>query len=209
VNWNGLVAASEALVPPNTWVIYVGEHKRASMMPVGSDRLYFFFDVPLPAGTMAQPENFRAELAAHFQGWAEPVQTLIKRLDPAVMARPEIHDVGPLARMVRGRVALLGDAVHATCPDLGQGGCQAMEDSLVLMQCLLTTNLGVEYALKHYEAERIARTCAVVEKARNRAEVIHGKDPEETQKWYQQLAEEEPAAVTGAIAKIILAGPLH
>jgi FAD-dependent urate hydroxylase len=209
VNWNGLVAASEALVPPNTWVIYVGEHKRASMMPVGSDRLYFFFDVPLPAGTMAQPGNFRAELAAHFQGWAEPVQTLIKRLDPAVMARPEIHDVGPLARMVRGRVALLGDAVHATCPDLGQGGCQAMEDSLVLMQCLLTTNLGVEYALKHYEAERIARTCAVVEKARNRAEVIHGKDPEETQKWYQQLAEEEPAAVTGAIAKIILAGPLH
>jgi FAD-dependent urate hydroxylase len=111
--------------------------------------------------------------------------------------------------MVRGRVALLGDAVHATCPDLGQGGCQAMEDGLVLLQCLLTTNLGVEYALKRYEAERKDRTRAVVEKARNRAEAIHGKDPEVTQKWYQQLATEDPAEVTGAIAKIILAGPLH
>jgi FAD-dependent urate hydroxylase len=209
VNWNGLVAASPDLVPANTWAIYVGEHKRASMMPVGGDRLYFFFDVPLPQGTTAQPKNFRAELAQHFQGWAAPVQTLIERLDPTAMARPEIQDVGPLDRMVRGRVALLGDAVHATCPDLGQGGCQAMEDGLVLLQCLLTTNLGVEYALKRYEAERKDRTRAVVEKARNRAEAIHGKDPEVTQKWYQQLATEDPAEVTGAIAKIILAGPLH
>jgi FAD-dependent urate hydroxylase len=209
VNWNGLVAASPDLAPANTWAIYVGEHKRASMMPVGGDRLYFFFDVPLPQGTIAQPKNFRTELAQHFQGWAAPVQRLIERLDPAAMARPEIQDVGPLDRMVRGRVALLGDAVHATCPDLGQGGCQAMEDGLVLMQCLLTTNLGVEYALKRYEAERKDRTRAVVEKARNRAEAIHGKDPGITQKWYQQLATEDPAEVTGAIAKIILAGPLR
>jgi FAD-dependent urate hydroxylase len=209
VNWNGLVTASPDLAPEKTWTIYVGEHKRASMMPVGGDRLYFFFDVPLPQGTVAQPETFRAELAQHFRGWADPVQKLIERLDPATVARPEIQDVGPLDRMVRGRVALLGDAVHATCPDLGQGGCQAMEDGLVLLQCLLTTNLGVEYALKQYEAERKDRTCAVVMKARNRAEAIHGKDPEVTQKWYQQLATEDPAEVTGAIAKIILAGPLH
>jgi FAD-dependent urate hydroxylase len=209
VNWNGLVAASPDLAPEHTWTIYVGEHKRASMMPVGGNRLYFFFDVPLPQGTLAQPETFRAELTQHFQGWAAPVQKLIERLDPNTMARPEIQDVGPLDRMVRGRVALLGDAVHATCPDLGQGGCQAMEDGLVLLQCLLTTNLGVEYALKRYEAERKDRTRAVVEKARNRAETIHGKDPEVTQKWYRQLACEDPTEVTGAIAKIILAGPLH
>ena len=111
--------------------------------------------------------------------------------------------------MVRGRVALLGDSAHATCPDLGQGGCQAMEDGLILTQYLLTTNLGVEYALKRYEAERKERTTAVVQKARQRAEMIHGKDPEITQKWYKQLAEEDPSDVTKAISKIILAGPLH
>jgi FAD-dependent urate hydroxylase len=209
VNWNGLVPASEDLAPKNSWAIYVGEHKRASMMPVAGDRFYFFFDVPLPKGTPANPENFRTELAEHFKGWAKPVQMLIERMEPLKTNRPEIHDVGPLEHMVRGRVALLGDSAHASCPDLGQGGCQAMEDGLVLTQYLLTTNLGVEYALKRYEAERKERTSAVVQKARQRAEMIHGKEPEITQKWYNQLASEDPTDVTNAITKVIMAGPLH
>jgi len=111
--------------------------------------------------------------------------------------------------MVRGRVALLGDSAHATCPDLGQGGCQAMEDALVLTNYLMTTNLGVEDALRRYEAERLERVSGIVLKARKRADQIHGKDPELTQQWYQQLREESPEAVTGAIAKTILGGPLH
>lgn len=209
VNWNGLVPAREDLAPKNTWAIYVGKHQRASMMPVAGDRFYFFFDVPLPKGTPSQPENYRADLSEHFQGWAKPVQTLIERFDPDKTNRVEIHDVGPIDRIVRGRVALLGDSAHATCPDLGQGGCQAMEDGLVLTQYLQTTNLGVEYALQRYEAERKERTSAIVQKARKRAEMIHGKDPQITQKWYQQLAQEDPSDVTGAISKIILAGPLR
>ncbi len=209
VNWNGLVPADADLAPPESWVIYVGEHKRASMMPVAGDRLYFFLDVPLPKGTPADPANYRDELKAHFAGWADPVQRLIDRFDPYTVARPEIHDVGPIDRYVRGRVALLGDAAHATCPDLGQGGCQAMEDALVLANYLLTTNVSIEYALKRYESERMARANAVVEKARKRAEQIHGKDPAVTQQWYHQLATEKPTDVTDAISKVILAGPLR
>ncbi|PPS43335.1 FAD-dependent urate hydroxylase HpxO [Chroococcidiopsis sp. TS-821] len=208
VNWNGLVPASEDLAPKNSWAIYVGDHKRVSMMPVARDRFYFFFDVPLPKGTPVNPD-YRADLAKHFQGWAQPVQLLIERFDPSQTNRVEIHDVGPINKMVRGRVALLGDSAHATCPDLGQGGCQAMEDALVLTQYLLTTNLGVEYALRRYETERKERTSAVVQKARRRAEMIHGVDPDITQKWYQQLAQEDPIDVTSAISKVILAGPLH
>lgn len=209
VNWNGLVPVSEDLAPKNTWAIYVGEHKRASMMPVAGDRFYFFFDMPLPKEEAAQSGEVRQDLRQFFTGWAEPVQALIERLDPAKVNRVLIHDVGPIERMVRGRVALLGDAAHATCPDLGQGGCQAMEDGLVLTQYLLTTNLGVEYALKRYEGERKERADAVVQKARSRAEMIHGKDPIATQQWYEQLAQEKPTDVTTAITKVIMAGPLR
>lgn len=209
VNWNGLVPASPALAPANTWVIYVGKHQRASLMPVGDHRFYFFFDVPLPAGTSSQPEHYRAELSQHFAGWAEPVQRLIATFNPEQVARVEIRDLGPIDRLVRGRIALLGDAAHATCPDLGQGGCQAMEDGLVLAQYLQTTNLGVEDALQRYEADRKERTQAIVTKARDRAAEIHGQDPARTQKWYQQLATENPTDVTAAIAKIILGGPMR
>ncbi len=209
VNWNGLVPISEDLAPADMWAIYVGEHKRASMMPVAGDRFYFFFDVPLPTGSSCDRVNYRTELKEYFQGWAEPVQLLIDRLDPETVARVEIHDVGLISRMVRGRVALLGDAAHATCPDLGQGGCQAMEDGLVLTNYLVSTNLSVADALMRYEKERKVRTTEIVNKARNRAEVIHGKDPEISQKWYDQLEQENPLDVTNAIAKIINGGPLH
>ncbi|RZA24086.1 MAG: FAD-dependent monooxygenase, partial [Proteobacteria bacterium] len=46
VNWNGRIKAAPDLAPADEWVQYVGEHKRVSLMPMGNDELYFFFDVP-------------------------------------------------------------------------------------------------------------------------------------------------------------------
>jgi FAD-dependent urate hydroxylase len=209
VNWNGLVTASPDLAPPETWVIYVGNHQRVSMMPVAGDRLYFFFDVPLPKGFNPPDVSVQTELSEYFAGWAAPVQTLIGQIDPEQTNRLEIHDVGSLERMVRGRIALLGDSAHATCPDFGQGGCQAMEDVYLLTHFLTTTNLSVEDALLRYEAARKERTSAIVRKARSRAEQIHGKDPQITRQWYEQLRTEHPHEVTEAIAKSILGEPLR
>jgi FAD-dependent urate hydroxylase len=209
VNWNGLVPVSPDLARPDSWDIYVGDHKRVSLMPVGGERFYFFFDVPLPLGTSNNPATYQAELKQHFRGWADPVQALIERMDPMTVARPEIHDMGPIESYARGRVALLGDAAHSTCPDLGQGGCQAMEDGYVLAHYLATISTGIPEALQRYSQERTERANAVVQKARSRAEQIHGKDPHITEKWYQQLAHESPTDVTDAIAKVILAGPMR
>lgn len=209
VNWNGLVPASEDLAPKNSWDVYVGEHKRASMMPVGGDRFYFFFDVPLPKGIVSQPEIYREDLASFFKGWAAPVQNLIQRLNPLKTNRVEIHDIEPLQTLVRDRVALLGDAAHSTAPDLGQGGCQAMEDALVLTTCLQTTNISVEDALKRYEAERKDRVADIITRARKRSNMTHGKEPEKTQEWYEELKHEDGTNIINAISKTILAGPLH
>ncbi len=209
VNWNGLVPASVDLAPKNSWDVYVGEHKRASMMPVGGDRFYFFFDVPLPKGTVSQPETYRQELASFFKGWADPVQRLIQRLNPLKTNRVEIHDIEPLQTLVRGRVALVGDAGHSTAPDLGQGGCQAMEDALVLSTYLKTTNISVEDALKRYEVSRKDRVADVINRARKRSNMTHGKEPEKTQQWYEELKSEDGTNILNAISNTILAGPLQ
>lgn len=208
VNWNGLVAQDAELGPATSWVVYVGKHQRASMMPVGGDRFYFFFDVPLARGASADAADTRAELARHFTGWATPVERLIQRLDPGLTNRIEIHDVDPLDRLVSGRIALLGDAAHSTTPDLGQGGCQAMEDAWVLANTLLTTNISVEDALRRYEATRLPRTTEIVRRARARADMTHGTDPEQTRAWYDELAREDGFRILNAIGNTILGGPL-
>ena len=209
INWNGLVKANPDFTSKNNWAIYVGEGKRASMMPVGGDRFYFFFGCPTIEGTEVAPENRQEELEQRFQGWATPVQKLIQNLDPQQTNRLEIHDIDPLDRFVRGRVALLGDSAHATTPTLGQGGCQAMEDAEILSRYLLTTNIGVEDALKRYETARKERTANLVLKARKRTDTIYGKEQEMTQQWYEQLRQENPEDVVNALAKIILSGPFN
>ena len=209
VNWNGLVPASADLAPADSWVTYVGDHKRVSLMPVGGDRCYFFFDVPLPLGTESAPATYKAELSSYFKDWAAPVQTLIHRLDPYVTNRIEIHDIAPVPTLVRGRVALLGDAGHSTAPDLGQGGCQAVEDALVLADCLTTTNISVSDALQRYDAARHERVTTIVQKARQRSDITHGKHPEKTQQWYKELRSEDGTKIMNAIVQTILAGPLH
>jgi FAD-dependent urate hydroxylase len=159
-------------------------------------------------GTQVDPAHRQDELAKIFKGWPAPVQKLIEALDPEQTNRLEIGDIDPLDHLVKGRVALLGDSAHATTPTLGQGGCQAIEDAVVLTRYLTTTNIGVADALKRYEAARKDRTADLVMKARKRTSTIYGYVPEATEQWYADLKQEPPEAVINALAKVILAGPM-
>lgn len=208
VNWNGLVEIDTAIAPDNQWTTFVGEGKRVSLMPVSDNRFYFFFDVPLPKGLAEDRTTVTDDLQRYFHGWAAPVQKLIAAIDPQTTNRIEIHDIEPFSRFVRGRVALLGDAAHSTTPDIGQGGCAAMEDAIVLADMLSAHSLGIEDALRRYESRRVIRTRDLVLKARKRCDVTHGKDPAATAAWYQELRHETGERVLAGMCETIEGGPL-
>ncbi len=56
----------------------------------------------------------------------------------------------------RGRVVLIGDAAHASSPMMGQGGSMALEDALVLAECLQAAS-DVEMALSTFVNRRRSR----------------------------------------------------
>ncbi|WP_025732642.1 FAD-dependent urate hydroxylase HpxO [Carnimonas nigrificans] len=207
VNWNGLVEIDEAIAPAEQWTTFVGEGKRVSLMPVADGRFYFFFDVPLPAGLAEDRSTLRDDLTRYFDGWAAPVQRLIAALDPQTTNRIEIHDIEPFEKLVQGKVALLGDAAHSTTPDIGQGGCAAMEDAVVLGACL-QEHADIETALQHYEQQRCERVRDLVLKARKRCDITHGKDMALTQAWYQELQQESGEHIISGLYSTIQGGPL-
>jgi 2-polyprenyl-6-methoxyphenol hydroxylase-like FAD-dependent oxidoreductase len=62
----------------------------------------------------------------------------------------------------KGRVVLLGDAIHATTPHLGQGAGMAIEDSIVLAEEIARANTP-EQAFTAFRARRFERCKYIVE----------------------------------------------
>ncbi|MEM6478309.1 MAG: FAD-dependent urate hydroxylase HpxO [Pseudomonadota bacterium] len=207
VNWNGLVSADESIAPLDAWTTYVAQGKRASVMPVGGGRFYFFFDVPIKAGLPNDRAAYKRDLRAHFEGWAAPVQTLIDAIDAEKTNRVEIHDVDPFDEWSRGRVVILGDAAHNTSPDLGQGACMAMEDAVVLAQCFAAHDGPPDMIGKRFAQLRAPRCADLVLKARARGAVTHGADPAVTDAWYAELRTETGETIINGIASNIEGGP--
>ncbi|MFA2914735.1 FAD-dependent urate hydroxylase HpxO [Acinetobacter pittii] len=208
VNWNGLVEISEDLAPAQQWTTYVGEGKRASLMPVANGKFYFFLDVPLPAGLDNNRDEYKKLLKQYFVDWCQPVQQLIERLDPQKTNRVEIHDIEPFTQFYKGRVVILGDAAHSTTPDIGQGGCQAMEDAIYLARSLQINTLGLEDALRRYQNKRNERANELVLRARKRCDVTHMKDEAVTQAWYEELRREQGGHIMQGIISNIVGNPL-
>jgi FAD-dependent urate hydroxylase len=208
VNFNGLVDTDDAIGPATEWTTYVGDGKRVSVMPVAGGRFYFFFDVVEAEGLPYERGTAREVLRGHFAGWAPGVQTLIDKLDPATTNRVEILDLDPFHTWVKGRVAVLGDAAHNTTPDIGQGGCSAMEDAIELQWAFKDHPDDVHAALAAYQAARAERAGDLVLRARKRCDVTHAKDPQETAKWYADLRQEDGTNIIRGIVGNILGGPL-
>lgn len=208
VNWNGLVKASNNVAPLEQWTTFVGEGKRVSVMPVADNRFYFFFDVPLPVGLENNRNTYKSDLKGYFEGWCPQVQYLIDQMDEQTTNRVEIHDIEPFLKFYKGSVVILGDAAHSTTPDIGQGGCQAMEDAVYLARSLQVNTLGIEDALQRYQDKRNERTKEMVLRARKRCDVTHMKDDAVTQAWYDSLKKEKGQHIMQGIINNIVGNVL-
>jgi len=71
-------------------------------------------------------------LAELFAAFPPPCAAIVDATQEADILNTDIDDIRPLGRWHQGRVGLLGDAAHATTPNLGQGGAQAIEDAEAL-----------------------------------------------------------------------------
>ena len=208
VNWNGLVEVSEDLAPADQWTTFVGEGKRASLMPVANNRFYFFFDVPLLVGLENDRSQYKILLKEYFKGWCPQVQKLIDAIDEQRTNRVEIHDIEPFADFYKGNVVIVGDAAHSTTPDIGQGGCQAMEDAIYLARALQINTLGLQDSLRRYQNKRNERANELVLRARKRCDVTHMKDKEVTMEWYEELRRENGPHIMKGIISNIIGNPL-
>ncbi|HEX5874788.1 MAG TPA: FAD-dependent monooxygenase [Pyrinomonadaceae bacterium] len=148
--WRGISPTTPNAIPANTAIEIHGEGKRFGIGPVGLGR----------TGWWASANNANVkidELTRLFAGWYQPVLDLIEGTPKLSILTTPAFDRLANKHWGTGRMTLLGDAIHPTTPNLGQGGCLAMEDAIVLARCF--KNYGAaEEALRNYERHRYQRT---------------------------------------------------
>lgn len=154
--WRGL-ARVRGSVPrgsnSETW----GRGKRFGILNTGGDRFTWYATANTDPDHVDSREGRQRELLRMFAGWHEPVESLIAATEEGAILKNGAYDLAPLKRWGRGRVMLLGDAAHPCTPNLGLGGCMALEDALVLAKSFCR-EANPELALHRYESLRRERT---------------------------------------------------
>lgn len=160
--WRALVDRPPELVEGG---MFYGPRNKAGINIVSAEEMYLFLvqnvDHPRRPARGWMPELLREQLT-EFGGWVAWVRD---RIDD-----PERVDYRPLEVLMlpppwhRGRIVLIGDAVHATTPHLAAGAMCALEDGVVLAELLANAH-SPEPALSAFAARRHDRCRLVVENA--------------------------------------------
>jgi 2-polyprenyl-6-methoxyphenol hydroxylase-like FAD-dependent oxidoreductase len=154
--WRGLAHLTGAVLKGSnseTW----GRGKRFGILNTGGDRFTWYATANTHPDHVDSPKGRQHELLQMFAGWHEPVESLLAATEEGAILKNGAYDLAPLKRWGRGRVMLLGDAAHPCTPNLGLGGCMALEDALVLAKSF-TQEASPELALRRYESLRRERT---------------------------------------------------
>jgi 2-polyprenyl-6-methoxyphenol hydroxylase-like FAD-dependent oxidoreductase len=186
--WRGICRDPKE-TPDPPWMA-VGSGTQFGVWPCGKGQLYWFLTKNAPPGTTRTKAD-----AFGLSHWAAPTPEIISATPEDAIVQNDIADRPPLSSWGRDRVTLLGDAAHAMTPNMGQGACQALEDAVVLANCLSRTG-PAEAALRQYESLRIPRTTAIVRKSREAGRILQLDRPglESLRNWFMATSIAESLA---------------
>lgn len=154
-----------------TW----GNGLRFGIVPLQGNRVYWFAvkDAEKPGVQLTADTE---ELAQLFSSFHAPVTELIRATPASMVYRNDLNDLAPITKFAFDNILLLGDAAHATTPNLGQGACMAIEDA-ALLQCILKKEQDFPKAFELVDKNRIKRTTKIVNTSARLGKLAQSRSP--------------------------------
>ncbi len=142
------------------------------LVPISSELMYMYVTTPEPGNPWYDKKGMARLMQDKLANTAQPIREVAAAItdDDGVVYRP-LEAMMLEGAWSKGRVVLLGDAVHATTPHLGQGAGMAIEDSIVLAQELTGADTP-EQAFAAYRERRFERCKYIVESS---LAICHGQ----------------------------------
>ncbi|XP_002976490.2 monooxygenase 2 [Selaginella moellendorffii] len=121
---------------------FLGRGSRAGVVPISSTKVYWFvcFKSSSAVVRKVEPEVLKQEALEHLKSWCkknlEEFSSLIENSPNHTVTRSALRHRWSLPlvspSLAADGITLAGDALHPITPNLGQGGCLALEDGVIL-----------------------------------------------------------------------------
>ncbi len=132
-----------------------GKGKRVGFVKISDTEVYWYAVI----NATLMKEN--SDIATLFSEFHPEVCQLISETPKDKIIFSDITDLQPIHQWHNGKACVIGDAAHATTPNMGQGACQAIEDAYVIGQ-LFKQGKSVEEIVAQYEKLRIKKAHFIV-----------------------------------------------
>jgi len=197
--------------PECGYKVYIGPQQYFVITDIGRGNYQWYAFLAREADSEKsepKPDGSSAYLQQLFEGWSEEVHDILRATKEHEIEQRDLYDRPPsvLKPWTDGHVALLGDAIHAMMPNLGQGGCQALEDAAVISEVLTTTTRRSEItgALSSYRNRRLTRSAAVQGLSRFASDIIiRGFDTPCKIGWYDGKFIAENVNYAGVVTRLL------
>lgn len=113
-----------------------GWKRRFGFVNIGQDLVYWFAVISAPRYFDIHRNDIHTYLKEQFHSFHPCINNILDQTDIREIFRDDIEDLKPMNSWHKGNICLMGDAAHATTPNMGQGGAQGIEDAYYMSQCI-------------------------------------------------------------------------
>ncbi len=152
--WRGVADISLPIGLQNSCKEAWGREIRLGFSPISNNQVYWFAVQNAQVdGKDLSESAVKSALSWTYAGFAQPIPDILANTPANKIIRTDLYDLKRLDTWHQGRVCLIGDAAHATTPNMGQGGAQGVEDAYYISQ-LLASAASYKEAFELFEAKR-------------------------------------------------------
>ena len=140
-----------------------GKSERFGFVQIAKNKVYWY---ALKSFKKNKEEFNVNKIEDYFYTYDSVIKDIISSTKKKQINTAEISDLKPTNNWYKENVCLIGDAAHATTPNMGQGACQAIEDAYILSECLnkYDTNKAFEkfQKLRLPKAHQVVKACWMI-----------------------------------------------
>ena len=135
---------------------------------------YYWFSVVLDSPNGKDDKTIvQDKLLTLFKDFHATVIDLIKTTPIDKIIRSDINDLKPMPNWHEGNICLIGDAGHATTPNMGQGGAQAIEDAYYLSNLIAKNPKPNNFEV--FQQKRQSKVNTIVKQSWTTGKMAHWK----------------------------------